>query len=250
MAPEVDRPLAAPPTPNDPDLSWMESADLPAATLSFATVSVRRFFTSLAGRDAYVVQRATQGRVAELRRSRTANGVPQIWGPGTYIWIRALRMRCAASWGPLASYRLRRPSRKLIWSPWPSSLAPYDLLIGWRAPATSPTPAPGRFRRPRCQRLSHYARERSRFIHRAPPSLRRAFENGSRRPSADAMPPSRSLRVSFARAKLKRTIAASAIARLSADLNTQRNTGRTSSSRSWEQWDGICDPERYRDRPR
>lgn len=79
---KLDRPLAAPPTLNDPDLVVLGLQDLRAASLRLRNCLRQRILHIASGRDCYVVATSSPGAVAELRRTSNSRWVvAEIWGP-------------------------------------------------------------------------------------------------------------------------------------------------------------------------
>ena len=79
---KTDRPLAALPSLDDPDLIILGVADLAAAARKFRNCLHRRVLHVASGRNCYVVATTEPGAVAELRR--TANGgwvIEDVFGP-------------------------------------------------------------------------------------------------------------------------------------------------------------------------
>jgi hypothetical protein len=80
---KLDRPLAAPPIPSNPDLIVLGVSDLRAASMQLRNCLKERTLHVACGRDCYVISTASPGAVAELRRTSDGRWVLfDIWGPG------------------------------------------------------------------------------------------------------------------------------------------------------------------------
>ena len=79
---KLDRPLAAPPIPSNPDLIVLGVSDLRAASMQLRNCLKERTLHVACGRDCYVISTASPGAVAELRRTSDGRWVLfDIWGP-------------------------------------------------------------------------------------------------------------------------------------------------------------------------
>jgi hypothetical protein len=131
---KLDRPLAAPPTLSDPDLTVLSVADLRAASLQLRNCLRERILHVACGRDCYVVATASPV-VAELRRTSEGQWVLfDIWGPGNERPDQRIAEEMRGKLEAAGVVSLAAAVSAADLEPLAEFFSAFDLVSGWPPP--------------------------------------------------------------------------------------------------------------------
>jgi hypothetical protein len=129
---KLDRPLAAPPIPSDPDLTVLGVSDLRAGSMRLRNCLRERILHVACGRDCYVISTESPDAVAELRRTSDGRWVLfDIWGPGNERPDQRVadEMRRKLKAAGVVSLAAALPEADL--EPLAEFFSAFDLMSGW-----------------------------------------------------------------------------------------------------------------------